>query len=59
MVLCCKYIINCLFRKFNYSNINEDEREYSGSELTIINNKLSENSINYTSFSSINRYDLL
>jgi hypothetical protein len=61
---CCKYIINCLFGRF-YTNIDElnNTHEYSQAELVIINNKLLNNknnkNINYSSFSSINNYDLI
>ena len=59
---CCKYVLNCLFGRFYYSNIDElnNTHEYSQAELVIINNKLLNNkNINYSSFSSINNYDLI
>jgi len=64
---CCKYVLNFLFGRFYYSNINElnNTHEYSQAELVIINNKLlnnkneNNNNINYSSFSSINNYDLI
>lgn len=63
----CNYIMNCLFGRFYYTNMNEsnNKHEYSGAELILINNKLlnskNENNknINYSSFSSINNYDLI
>jgi len=65
-MLCCKYLLNCLFRIFNYANIDGiNKREFTESELHLINEKLSiidyDNSQNiiYSSFSSINNYDLL